>query len=99
MTNYFQRNRKAKLFKQWVKESELPSEEVPTDLSSGQSEKATDMPDDIAYETVPYRQIKRVTVDKGVVHLPVRYVAIMVSIIAVLLVALSVVVTILITRS
>ncbi len=96
MMSYFQKRRKAKLFNQWVKESKLPPEELPTDLLSGQSEKGTD--DDIRLEMAATLGTKRVAVDNGIVHLPVRYVMTMVSIIAILLAVSSVVVTILITR-
>lgn len=95
MTSYLQRRIKGKLFKQWVKESGLPSEAVPSDLSGEPSEEV--LSDDIPLEKVP-QQTKRVAIDKGIVHLPVRYVVIMLSIIAVLLVTLSVVITILITQ-
>jgi hypothetical protein len=95
MTSYLQRRIKGKLFKQWVKESGLPAEAVPSDLSGEPSEEVLSY--DIPLERVP-QQTKRVAIDKGIVHLPVRYVVIMLSIIAVLLVTLSVVITILITR-
>ncbi len=73
----------------------MPSEAVPSELSGEPSEEA--LSDDIPLERVP-QQTKRVAIDKGIVHLPVRYVVIMLSIIAVLLVTLSVVITILITQ-
>ncbi len=85
---------KAKLFKQWVKESGLPSKTVPSELPGEPSEEA--LSDDIPLERVP-QQTKHVAIDKGMIHLPIRYVVLMLTIIAALLVTLSVLVTIMIT--
>ena len=99
MTSYFQRKSKHKLFQQWVKDSGLPSEEVPVDLTDEQHEEVTDTDEyDIPLEGANLMQKRRIVLDKGMIQLPVRYVIIMLSAIAVLLIMLSVVITILIAR-
>ena len=99
ITRYLQRKRKQRLFNQWVEKGELSSEEVPADLldekPAGQADLAAD---DIAHERLTgYTTLK--DIDRGMIRVPIRYVLIMLSIIASLLVVLSVLLTILIMRT
>ena len=96
---YLQRKRKESLFKQWVEKADLSPEEVPPDLLGEQSAEETGLAaKDISPEGVPGYPAS-LDVDRGIVRLPIRYVLIGLSIIAFLLVALSVVITILIMRA
>ncbi len=95
--NYFQRQGKKRLYKQWVKEGDLPIEEVPPDLLKKQSPPKTGLPEDVTYEQVS-EQIATIDVDNGMIRLPIRYVFVLLIIVVLLLVALSVVLTILATR-
>ncbi len=96
---YLQRKRRESLFNQWVKQSGLPPEEVSLGLHDKQSTKETEL----ANDDIPQERLSKYTAmtdtDKGMVRLPIRYVLLGLSVIGLLLVALSVVITILITRS
>jgi hypothetical protein len=99
MTSYFQRKSKHKLFQQWVKDSGLPPEEVPANLTDEQHEEVPDTGEyNIPFDGVNPVQKGRIALDQGMVQLPIRYVVIMLSAIAALLVTLSVIITILIAR-
>jgi len=96
---YIQRKRKERLVDQWVKQAELPPEEVTPELLGEQFTKETGLAGDgIPREQLPY-YTAMTDIDRGMVRLPIRYVLIGLSIIGVLLVTLSVVITILIMRS
>ena len=96
---YIQRKRKERLVDQWVKQAELPPEEVTPDLLGEEPTEETGLAgDDIPREQLPY-YAAMADIDRGMVRLPIRYVLIGLSIIGVLLVTLSVVITILIMRS
>ena len=98
ISDYFERRRKGKLFQQWVNQAGLPPEEIPPEVLNGESAKETDLaPDDIAEGKVP-RYTTPISIDRGMVRLPFRYVLLGLFIIALLLVTLSVVITILIMR-
>lgn len=96
---YLQRKRKQRLFEQWVERADLPLEEVPPDLLDEQSAEDSDLaPGHISREkareyTTPIDE------DRGIIRLPIRYVLIGLSIIALLLVIVSVLLTVLIIRS
>lgn len=97
--NYFNRKRKARLYQQWVKEAQLTPEEIPADVFKNQSgDRAHLAPDDIDDEDIPGYS-ESVDINRGMIRLSMRHVMIALSIIAFLLVTLSVVFTILIMRS
>ncbi len=84
----------------------MPSEDIPPDLLKsekgklhGQSVEETDL----SSEDVPWAEVPKTTrlqdVDSGLVQLPIRYILLGGSIIALLLIILSVVLTVLIMRS
>ena len=95
---YLQRKRKERLFGQWVERGELPPEEVPLDVLEEQPIEEADLAgDEIQQQKIlDYSALN--DLDRGIIRLPIRYVLILVSTIVVLLVALSVVSTILIIR-
>ena len=88
---YLQRRSKERLYKQWVEQAELPNDQVPPDVLGEQS--AEDLSGGGVSGYTP-----SIDVDRGMVRLPIRYVFLGLAVIASLLVALSVVVTILIMR-
>ena len=95
---YIQRKRKERLASQWVKQAELPPEEVTPELLGEKSTEETGLGgDDIPREQLPYHAAM-IDIDRGIVRLPIRYVVYGLTIIALLLIALSVVVTVLIMR-
>ena len=96
---YIQRKRKERLVDQWVKQAGLPPEEVTPELLGEQFTKETGMAgDDIPREQLPY-YTAMTDIDRGMVRFPIRYVFIGLSIIALMLVTVSVLITILIMRS
>ena len=86
------------MFKQWVNQAALPAEEVSPDLLDKRStEEGRDY-----NTTIPEKATEHTTsisIDRGIVRLPFRYVLFGISVIVLLLVALSVVCTILIIQS
>jgi hypothetical protein len=88
---------KTKLYKQWSKKAELSLAGIPSVLPDRRPKRATALTsDDTPIEDIP-RQMRSGAVNKGVIHLPIRYIVFMLTIIAALLVTLSVLVTIMIT--
>ena len=96
--NYFQGRGTERLYKRWVKEGDLPIEEVPPDLLRNKSPQKTGLPEDVTYEQVS-KHTATIDVDNGMIRLPIRYVFILLIIVVLLLVAFSVVLTVLITRA
>jgi hypothetical protein len=96
--NYFERKSKERLYKQWVRESSLPIEEVPPDLMKNKSHQETGQSEDVSYAQ-DNQYSTTIDIDKGMIRLPVQYVFIGLSIIVFLLVAFSIVLTILIIRA
>ena len=95
---YIQRKRKERLVDQWVKQAGLPPEEVTPELLGEQSAEETKLAsDDVPRKRLPY-YAAMTDIDRGMVRLPIRYVVYGLAIIAVLLIALSVVITALIMR-
>ena len=92
------RKNKERLFKQWVEHGDLSPEQAQADLLAdglaGKNELANDeiQPPKVRDYFTPWE-------GDGTITLPVRYVVILLSIIVVLVIALSVVSTILIMRS
>ena len=97
--NYFNRKRKVRLYQQWVKEAQLTPEEIPADVLKEQpADRAHLAPDDIGDENIS-GYTETVDINRGMVRLSMRHVLVLLSTIAFLLVALSVLFTILIMRS
>ncbi len=94
---FLQTKRKERLFQQWVNQAGLPVEEVPQGLLDEQSNGEDLHRDDGARENVTGHTTS-ISIDRGTVRLPFRYLLVGVSIILLSLVALSVVCTILIMR-
>ena len=95
---YIKRKRKEKLVNQWVKQAGLPPEEVTPELLGEKPTKETELAsDDIPREQLPY-YTAMTDIDRGMVRLPIRYVVYGLSIIVLLLVALSILITILIMQ-
>ena len=93
---YIQRKSKERLVDQWVKQAGLPPEEVTPELLGEQSAEETKLAgDDVPREQLPYHAAMT-DIDRGMVRLPIRYVLVGLSIIGGLLIALSVLTTILI---
>ena len=83
---------------QWVKQAGLSPEEVTPELLGEKPIEETGLGgDDIPREQQPY-YTAMTDIDRGIVRLPIRYVVYGLAIIALLLIALSVVVTVLIMR-
>ena len=99
IAKYFRRKRKERLFRQWVDQGALSSEEVPLDLLEEKSADEADLTlDEASQRKVPdYSALT--DIDKGIIRLPIRYVLILLSIVAALLVALAVIITVLIMGS
>ena len=96
---YLQRRRKQSLFKQWVDKADLSPEEIPPELLDEQPTREIELADD----DMPREQVSvhtaMIDIDRGTVRLPIRHVLITLALIAALLIALSVVITVLIMRS
>ncbi|MFC1871317.1 hypothetical protein ACFLYF_02820 [Chloroflexota bacterium] len=95
---YLKRKRKERLFKQWVSQAELPPEEVPPELLGVHPARDTGAVGDSPGEGL-HESGAMMDIDRGIVRLPLRYVLIGLSVIAVLLVVLSVLITVLAMRS
>ncbi|MFC1894111.1 hypothetical protein ACFLYR_08915 [Chloroflexota bacterium] len=95
---YIQRKRKEKLVNQWVSQAGLPPEEVTPELLGEKPTKEAEFAgDDITREQLSF-DTAMTHIDRGMVRLPIRYVVYGLAVIAVLLIALSVIVTVLIIR-
>ena len=103
ISDFLQKRRSARLFKQWVKTGNLPPEEVPLDLQRYQKKRAyqhsanelgaplEDVQDDEGY-TTGYSHSR-------MVNIPIRYLFLGLGLLALLLVVLAIVSTILVMRS
>ena len=98
MLTFLQTRRNNKLYNQWIKYAGLPPEEVPSDSPDEQSVKETGL----ANNNLPRERIPEYTatigINRGMVHLPVRYVLLGLSVVVLLIVAFSVVTTVLVTQ-
>ena len=90
---YIKRKRKERLFQQWVTQAELPPEEVPAEFVGGHP--AGDSEGNNPGGGLP-EYTAMADIDRGMVRLPMRYVLIGLSVIALLLIVLSVLITVLI---
>ena len=102
--DYIQRGKQKRLYKQWVKSGSLPSHEVPQDIMENNREGLPKQPaKEISYSTedVPSGEVSRIrpqNLSGAQVLVPTRYIWLALSIIAILLIALAVVVTVLVMR-
>jgi hypothetical protein len=94
LKNYLEKRKKSKLFKQWVQKSRLPAEEIPPELRDTQVGTPGESLNNEDNETADIYSSKR-----GMINIPIKYLLLMVLIIAILLIALSVVTTLLIAGS
>jgi hypothetical protein len=80
-----------KLFRQWTKEAALPPSAIPHDLQEKPAKaKAAPTHDEPEFED----NLQSRPANKGMIQLPLRYIFVMLAIIAVLLVALTVLITV-----
>ena len=103
ISDFLQKRRSARLFNQWVKSGNLPPEEVPLDLQAYKEKRAykhsaneigktpEDMQDDEVY-TAGYLHSR-------MVNIPIKYVFLVLGLLALLLVALAIVSTVLVMQS
>jgi uncharacterized membrane protein len=95
MTNFFRKRGREKLYKQWVEKEGLSPEDLPADLTKDtKNSKETN-------EISPHQEYRPRTglqTDRLSSSISVRFILVMAMIIVVLLVALSVVSTVLIMR-
>jgi hypothetical protein len=96
MLKYWQKRQRQKLFQQWVKQGELPPEEVSPEQEGTEMDLDSD---NVSRGRTSEYAPNNIEVDGGTVRLPVRYVLIAISIVTLLLVTLSVAITLLIIRS
>ncbi|MFC2032752.1 hypothetical protein ACFLUS_05315 [Chloroflexota bacterium] len=92
------RKGKERLFKQWVGHGDLSPEQAQLDLLAEEQAEKSQLADDET-QGRKIRDYSTLSERNGGITLPVRYVVILLSIIAVLVIALSVLVTVLIIRS
>ena len=101
MFSYLQKRQQSKLYKQWVKRSGLSAEDIPDTMQNTESD-AAKTGEDIDGEMYPgetYGGSQLPYKDSVLIRFRIKYIFIMEFFIAVLLVALSVVSTILFLRS
>ena len=102
--DFMKRRNQARLYKQWVESDSLPPNDIPQYIKKNKNEKLSRQPArEISYspEDTPSEEVSRIKpqdLSGGLLLVPTRYVWLAASIIAALLIALSVVVTILVMR-
>ena len=102
--DYIQRRNKERLYKQWVESDGLSPNDVPQDIPGNKKGRLSrQSAKDISYssEDIQSEEVSRIRpqdLSGGLVLVPTRYIWLAASIIATLLIALSVVVTILVMR-
>ena len=94
---YLQKREKERLFKQWVDRSGLPAEEIPLAIESEPSLEESVSRNDAGLEKES-EYTTFIGLERGIIRLPLRYVLIGLSVIGILLIALSVVSTMLIVH-
>lgn len=92
------RKSKERLLKQWVEHRDLSPEQAQLDLLADELGEKNQLADG-EIQRQKMRDYSTLLERDGTMNLPVRYVVLLLSIIAVLVIALSVVLTVLITRS
>jgi hypothetical protein len=92
------RKSKERLLKQWVEHGDLSPEQAQLDLLADELGEKNQLADG-EIQRQKMRDYSTLLERDGTMNLPVRYVVLLLSIIAVLVIALSVVLTVLITRS
>ena len=104
MFEFIKRRNQARLYKQWVESDSLPPDDIPQDIKKDKNEKLSRQPaKEISYspEDAPSEEVSRIKpqdLSGGLLLVPTRYIWLAAFIIAALLIALSVVVTILVMR-
>lgn len=94
LKDYLNKRKQSKLFKQWVRQSRLPAEEIPPKLHNNQGRTSSQSLNTEAIDVdTPYSP------KRGMISLPIKYLLLMILVIVVLLVALSVVTTLLLAGS
>jgi uncharacterized membrane protein len=93
------RKENERLFKQWVEHGDLSPEQAQADLLSGELGEKDQFADEAIRSRGLIGGVGGLSDVDRTINLPVRYVVIMLSIIAVLMITLSVVLTILVMRS
>ena len=94
LKDYLKNRRQSRLYKQWVQQSLLPAEEIPPELGNSQGRTSSQAPEMEAMDVdTPYSS------KRGMISLPIKFLITMVLAIAALLVALSVVTTLLLAGS
>lgn len=92
--DYIPTRKKARLIQQWVDKAGLPEEEVPPDLLKERAQK-----EDLTLHPIEqeksFNSTIPISIDRGMVSLPLKYVLLGVSIITLQLVLLSIISTIL----
>ncbi len=96
--DYIPTKRKARLFQQWVDNAKLPEEEVPPDLRKEQPQEE-DLTVCTTGQERAYNSTTPISVELGMVSLPLKYVLLGISIITLQLVFLSIISTILVMNS
>ena len=100
MTNFFRKRGREKLYKQWVEKEGLSPEDLPADLNKAAGE-STETDENPVNEVIPHREYRPRTglqIDSIFSSISARFLLVMALIIVILLVALSVVSTVLIMR-
>ena len=92
------RKSKERLFEQWVEHGDLSPEQAQADLLADELGEKKQLADDET-QGQKMRDYSTLSERDGTITLPVRHVVILLSIIVVLVIALSVVLTVLIMRS
>ena len=98
ISDYIQRKRKTKLYRQWVQMDSLPPGDVPQEVTSHKKEgrpRQSDAYDDDFAEEDRYQTASQ----RGLILLPIRYIWLGGGLITLLLVIIAVISTVLIMRS
>ncbi|MFC1982610.1 hypothetical protein ACFLV5_02345 [Chloroflexota bacterium] len=97
-SNSSKRKGKERLFKQWVEHGDLSPEQAQADLLADELGEKDQLADE-ATRSCGLRGFETLSDRDRTMSLPIRYVFVLLAVIAVLMIALSVVLTVLIMRS
>ena len=87
LKDYLNKRKKGKLYNQWIQESGLPPDEIPDELQKHPDQGETDEDEIASNEGISSTQ------RRGTIIIPLRYLFLMIILIAMLLVALAVITT------
>jgi hypothetical protein len=96
MTNFFRKLKRERLYQQWVEKAGLPPEDLPSDLKKEEKDA------DSATEMSPRQELRpgmAQPIDTLLNSRNLRFIGIMALIIVILLIALSILATVLVMRS